>query len=914
MLVEGDAGIGKTRLLTAIADEVRAAGLPVHWASSTPLEQEFSFGVARQLFGEEVVDRPTLLSGSAALAGHALGTLTPQTAAPDSAYPVVHGLWRLAAELAAGGRRVLVVDDAHWTDAPSLRFVDFLARRLRDVELTVILAVRTGGGAAAIRELLASIREAPATTVVRPRPLSGHAAGGVIRAGTGASAAPAFIEASVISTGGNPFRLHALAEELRATGITPSADACAWVGTIGLGAVEQSLRRRLAALPPEATVLAEALSVIGQADGLRLPAAVAELPFDQASQTADLLSAAGIIAPTRPLRFTHPIDAHSVYASLPHGLRDRLHRRAAHLLAADDAPPAMASAHLLACEPAGDTTAAALLLRAGGAALRQGAGPEAVRYLERALREPPAVDQRAPILGALGRAVALDGRDFPRARQHFEAAAQAAATARERAEYLEDASRVQLWLGDVAGAIALLDCPFEHGPVDRETELRLRAHQAAAGILAPGIGRAAIDRLERDAGEIGTSPAALAVLAERAGAHWLRGELQPAADLAERAIAGGHLLAAEGPMSVAFSHAIHVLLDADRFDTAGPALAHAIAVATEQGASVAAGSLIALQAVGHWRRGDVPACEAAAREALARIGEAGGPMAMPAQRGYLTLALVARGELALADAESERSGLVPELLELSYCGTPFDARARLRLAQGRPTEARDGIRALEARDARLELRHLSTPWHRTAVAASLACGDRATAIDYAERFVDRARTWSTPSAIGQATATLGLALGDAQGLRLLEEGAALLASSPARLEHACALVDLGAAQRRAGRRTHAREHLSAGLDIAVQCGATLLARHAIEELSTTGARPRRVRTTGPAALTPGERRVAELAAAGRSNREIASALHLAVRTVENHLAHTYAKLDIGSRQALADALVDHADALATKVE
>jgi DNA-binding CsgD family transcriptional regulator len=143
--------------------------------------------------------------------------------------------------------------------------------------------------------------------------------------------------------------------------------------------------------------------------------------------------------------------------------------------------------------------------------------------------------------------------------------------------------------------------------------------------------------------------------------------------------------------------------------------------------------------------------------------------------------------------------------------------------------------------------------------------------------------------------------GDA-AIEALQESAHLLAGSPLRLEHGWALHDLGAALRRAGRRADAREPLRTAIDTAARLEAAALARRARDELAATGARPRRRALSGPAALTPSERRVAELAAAGHSNREIAETLWVTRRTVEVHLGNAYGKLGIRSRTQLPDAI------------
>jgi len=137
---------------------------------------------------------------------------------------------------------------------------------------------------------------------------------------------------------------------------------------------------------------------------------------------------------------------------------------------------------------------------------------------------------------------------------------------------------------------------------------------------------------------------------------------------------------------------------------------------------------------------------------------------------------------------------------------------------------------------------------------------------------------------------------------LFEEAVDLLGESPAKLEHAKARTELGAALRRANRRVAARDHLRRAVELATICGAASLAARAERELLATGARPRRVALSGVDSLTPSERRVAEMAAEGRTNREMAQALFVTQRTVEVHLTSIYRKLEINSRSQLAAAL------------
>jgi len=189
-----------------------------------------------------------------------------------------------------------------------------------------------------------------------------------------------------------------------------------------------------------------------------------------------------------------------------------------------------------------------------------------------------------------------------------------------------------------------------------------------------------------------------------------------------------------------------------------------------------------------------------------------------------------------------------------------------------------------------------------AALALLRLGHRRQAGQLADAELADVRVFGAPRALGIALRAAGLARGGPEGLALLRESVAALDRSPALLERARSMAELGAALRRDGQRSAARDPLARALDLAARCGARPLAARARDELRAAGARPRRPWRTGVDALTPSELRVARLAAEGRSNREIAGELYVTLKAVEGHLARVYAKLGIGGRGQLADAL------------
>jgi DNA-binding CsgD family transcriptional regulator len=188
------------------------------------------------------------------------------------------------------------------------------------------------------------------------------------------------------------------------------------------------------------------------------------------------------------------------------------------------------------------------------------------------------------------------------------------------------------------------------------------------------------------------------------------------------------------------------------------------------------------------------------------------------------------------------------------------------------------------------------PWRALAALAARAAGDTCLAARLADEQLEHARAFGAPGTVGAALRVQALVLDDVE---LLAEAERVLSPSLARLEHARALVDLGAALRRHGERALSREPLAAGLEIAHRCGAQPLAERALTELRAAGARPRRIMRTGLAALTPSERRIAGLAAAGHTNREIGGELFVTKATVESHLRSVFRKLDVHSRDELA---------------
>ncbi len=908
VFVEAPAGMGKSRLLEAGCHEADQRGFLALRARGGELEQDFAYGVVRQLLERRLTaaseeEREALLKGAAELASPAigLGSEALQGGAPDPSFGVAHGLYWLVSNLAERGPLLLSVDDAHWADAPTLRFLLYLVSRLEGVHALVLIAARPGEPGTHA-ELLGRIAGDPGTQVLRPRPLSTEAVGELASRRLGAPAAEGFAQSAHRSTQGNPFLLRELLGALQADGFAPDARAAERVTSLGPETVSRSLLLRLARLPESCAALAKAVAVLGARANPAHAAALAGIDAAAAAEAADALAAVEILGSGRPLTFVHPVVREAIYGDLPAGERAAMHARAARVLAATRAHPDELAPHLLATEPSAQTAVVEALRGAAQRALGKGAPDLAQRYLRRALAEPPAPELAADVLAELGTAEWLTGGERLAAVEHLREALRATTDPTTRAERLLLLSRALFLAGDVPAAYDTLESEIGRlGGAEPEAVKRVEAELGSLGVLHSPTGRRARERAARLGEPQGTTPAELVLLANLARWEWFSGSAARAAELAARAHAGGRLLEAHGGDAIVVYQTAWVLAYADRLDLAMEILDGALADARARGSAPAYAASCALRALVALRAGDLRSAEAEIRNGIAVEP----PPPHPTSRSQLTYVLVERGALEEADAAMEACGYGPNLPEIVHVNAAFYAHGRLRLAQGRPQEALEDFEELGRRDERLGNRNPGVPWRCGASEAHLRMGGVEKAVALAEEHAEVADRWGTLSAKGLALHARGLAAGD-QGLGLLGEAVAALAASPARLDHARALVDLGAATRRAGRRAEAREPLRRGLDAARRCGATVLAERAHAELVTAGARPRRLMFSGAESLTASERRVAEMACAGQTNREIAQALFVTAKTVENHLSHAYHKLGIASRAELPEALAQPA--------
>jgi DNA-binding CsgD family transcriptional regulator len=381
---------------------------------------------------------------------------------------------------------------------------------------------------------------------------------------------------------------------------------------------------------------------------------------------------------------------------------------------------------------------------------------------------------------------------------------------------------------------------------------------------------------------------------------WQSRDSNFAAELAERALAGGLLLAERGAETPDLTGAALPLIFAERLESADSLLDAALAHVRERGSRFGFAHVSFLRAEAAYRRGALQAVEADTRASLDITLLSRVLPGAAAATGLLVAALLERDALDEAAEAFDAIWVAPDdLTPQPPHNLLLSARGQLRIAQGDVSGGLADLYECGRRNEQLGIRHPAlVPWRADAVRAHRARDELDAARRLADEELAAARDWGAPGTVGAAQRLVALVTGGEKAIVLLQAATAALADSPARLDYARVLVDLGAALRRANRRVEAREPLRRGLDLADRCGATLLSRRARDELTATGARPRRISLTGVDALTPSERRVAEMAARGLGNIEIAQTLFVTRKTVEKHLSNAYTKLGVASRTEL----------------
>jgi DNA-binding CsgD family transcriptional regulator len=908
LTIEAAPGMGKSRLLEearACAQDVR---LRLLHARATQLESGFPFGVVRQLFERALVEadgaeRDRWLEGAAGLAAE-LVTAAPAAAArvapgPDPEYAWHHGLYWLASNIAADAPLALLVDDLHWCDAPSARALSFIARRLDGQPVALVLAARPLDPVLA-PEAAALVAD-PGIEVLRPAPLTLTAVGGLVAARLGGEPDQAFVRAIGDVTGGNPFLIRELLDEVAARGLAPTAAVAPDVLTLVPRGVANSVLLRLSRLTPPAVALARALSVLGDGAHVRDVALLARVDAHELEPATAALVGADVVEAGGTMRFVHPILGTAIYGDLSPAERERLHYSAATVLRERGAPSSQIAAQVMHTEPAGNPEAVDLLREAARDALALGDPAGASALLSRAMDEPPPDGQRNTVLLEVGRAQARAGS--PDALGPLSEIAERGDDPAAIATAAIEMSNLLHFTGRAAEGAAILHRARQQLPAGEP--VRERVEVALLGISCTSASaRREADPLILELRASGRSPGPQpgTTLVALAFDEIMRpGSAAAAGHLAEQALAAGLPAAPHQAWALL---AVAVLNVVDRFDAALQHTSRLLTEAQRAGAALTVASVLAHRAFVEVRRGDLAAAEADAQAAI--------ELAPDLQGSEFVLALAVPVAVLAGLDRDETPDFMRRLVDSSgvrlenelVAGSQLHyATAVLRAAAGNHEAAIEELRGWALHNPAFGGENPAVfPW-RSAAALSLAeLGRHEEARELAADELRRAQAFGAERAVGSALRAQALVGPAPERSERLVAARAVLEQSGAQLEYARVLLDLGAASRAMGQRKAAREPLLDGLALASRCGARSLERRARAELGAVGIRPRTTDRKGTDSLTPSERRVVDLAGTGGTNREIAQTLFVTEKTVETHLGRAFRKLDISSRRQLPEVL------------
>ena len=897
VFVSGVAGIGKTSLLNRAREELEGHGGTVLFATGGSSDETL-----RELFAPlgltapEEARRP-LLSGAARGAAPTLLPGSEAAPAEGVSYSILHGWYRLALNLLAQGPLTLMLDDAHRCDPLVLRWVDFLLRRADDHALLVVLADEPDAAGPG-RELLATITGHTAGTMIELTPLSDAEVGDSAAAALGAGPEAAFVQICSKLSGGNPLSLHTLLKALREQGVRPDEPGARQAAEIGERVLRDSIRARLARLPESALKVAAGIVLLDTAEP-RMVAALLELPAPAVVAAIDVLRRHRLL-PSVGSGIVREQAQKALLGQLPRGELDALRLRGALLLHDNGRPPEKV-ARLLAELPELSEPWMYNTLREAAADARRRDDPEAAtRFLNRYLRAVPGHQETLVELATI-----LEEIDPETAFFNFFQAIRRTDDLRARVPLVIRLSLLSLRVGRSVLAFRLLADVLEAlganaGVVpDAASDLRLQVRTLllAVGMHSQRTAREALRRARTIEARSNGTPSErmlLSLLGSTAvldGGHW-----EQAAKLA-RAALSGTLVVHAGPLIIAAQTLNYAGLPAEALAALDPivegiegpdarwTLCHALAVRS-------------WVAAGMGRPVEAADIETAMR--MARHEDWALPRIMFASH------LVNRGEPARAEA------LLDEIRQPNFAWEypqmlMVRAWARLQLddfggalsilQQCGHSLAEAGINCAVPASWWFEATALLTGLDRRSEALAL--------IDAQEEAIVR---WGTPEVVGLGLAARGVATGGRAGLELMAEGVERLAASPARHSQLRAELVVGHALVLAGNDVEARKYLRRATDLAARCGCQGVGALAKKWLVAAGGRTRKP-GGGPFDLfTAAEWRVIEQAVAGATNREIAAALFVTLRTVETHLSNVYRKVGVSSRAEMIAAVSELSEA------
>ncbi|MFI9388719.1 AAA family ATPase [Kutzneria sp. NPDC052558] len=895
VLLRGPSGIGKTQLLRAAEQRFAAQGMRVLRAGCTEVGSGSGYVAVRELF--DGIDED-LLQGAARWARAALipGDDGDQ---PAGGYAVLHGLYWLVVGLSGEQPLVLIVDDAHWADNSSLRWLDFLLRRADNLRLLVVIAQRTGlaGG-----ELLAGLSTHECCSTLEVAPLGPDDVVDLIAAGLDEAPAPAFAARCGDVSGGNPLLLDRLLGELRRQGVQPDAQSVELVQELGRDVLTASVLTALSNQPEHVTAVARAAALIGTSPPHRL-AALGQVPVRAVAPALSALSRCDVLDADHT-GFVHDQVRTTILAGISAEELHATRARAARLLS-DEGEPAEAVAGHLLLTPVDEPWMQSVLWDAAASAGRRGSAEAAMNYLQRALDSKwPDADTRTRMqidlaglmaqidpAGALATLREVLGRiTDPRARTPL-----AALFARAAQPVYSSHEAVDL-LVEVIDQLDAVIGP-EPGPADQELRtlaesalLMAATDECSTLPLATARARAMAD----PPGHSGSEMLALSLMAmlsafEGGSVETVLRRARRVMDARDIPVDGMTLLGA----SLAFELAGDV-------DSALAGLERTLTETRRRAEPVMHVMALGFRAVMQRRRGELAEAAADAQTAADVAGQE-----LPGL--LLTLPLIAQAGVFADVGEPERAaellGLVvrPRYEEFGWEWYNYAlVQAKVLRQLGDLPGTLEMLRRCERSMAEAGITNpMYVLWWPEAVDVLVELGRRDEAAALAARMSEDVKRWPIPKAAGLVALVTGLVAEDPK------DAVAPLTAAVERLEDCGAIPDriraghrLGQALLRAGDVKQARQVLRAAMDVANRSGERVEVAAIGRLVVQAGGRVRNPSDSPVDALTGSERRVTAMAADGLSNRAIAETLFVSLRTVEVHLTSSYRKLGVSGRAEL----------------
>ncbi|MET7574350.1 AAA family ATPase [Streptomyces sp. NPDC005492] len=848
LLVRGEAGLGKTALLAEARRIAEARGCQVWQARGGETLKSVPFNVVRQLLQPALIslmpeEIREYLGDWFDIAGPALGVTEPGERQADP-QGVCDGLVAAMSRLAKRyWPLVLLVDDAHWADQETLRWLAAFAERLDDLSVLVVVARRPGEVSGESARHLDAIAASAGHSVTDVNALTPAATAGLTRATVGQHADAAFCREVWAVTDGNPYETVELLAKVQDSALEPVEASAAELRALNRSARGRGLVARLDDLGAEARRFAWAAAILGTGISVKLVARLATMGSDEAERCAELLRSARILTAPDPaasqadageLEFVHPLIASAVYDSIPGGWRTAMHGIAAQVVTDSGLGAAAASRHLLQVHPDDDQELVEQLREAAREHLSIGAPDAARRCLERALLEPPLPEVHAHVLYELGCATLLTAPAVTIG--HLQTAlGMPGLDGQARVDAVLRLSQALVHNDQLEVAVRTVEEAARHEP--GVAKMRLQAVQYmwegiyAGASTSPGRSGHLAELAATCTGRDNSERALLILRGFDAMTHGENAE--EVVEVCDRALVNGRLAPGLGWTDTEWGLEILMMLASayaytDRLDRAESMYNEALRAYTSAGWS--GGHLAIAHAyvgLGHRRRGRLGEVETSLRESLRlaeRVGR-GLPLYWSAICNLVDT-LLARGRVEEAWEVAEQYGFAPPYPSTIVLPDPRCVRGRLLLAVGR---TKDGINELEqaAKAATLRGHHnpVLVPW-AVDLARALAGEDPTRAAQLASDARRQAERFGTDTAIGEALRCAAALETGQRAVRLAGQAATYLESSPCQYEHAAARVEYGIAARSVS-------EINRGLTLARSCGADGLVAQALEVLETS---------------------------------------------------------------------------------